>query len=240
MLKCVFLILDLGHGSEATALNYTANFSFISEKIQCTYDAFYWKITITSIERWTRWSCKGNFSLFYCLGTKPILTLKKDCRMQKITWLNHFSFTGQVITECLICAWQCVCMLSHFSGVQLFVTLWTINLPGSSVHGILQAKILEWVAMTSSSGSSWLRDQTPVSCITDRFFTSETLGKAAWKCAFSQRHLDWKTLPPALRNCFLSVLSVSLAGEASASWPVSLSPGCPWLPNSIQTPEMSF
>lgn len=33
MLKRVFLILDLGHGSEATALNYTANFSFISEKI---------------------------------------------------------------------------------------------------------------------------------------------------------------------------------------------------------------
>ena len=127
--------------------------------------------------------------------------------MQKITWLNHFSFTGQVITECLICAWQCVCMLSHFSCVQLFMTLWTINLPGSSVHGILQAKILEWVAMPSSRGSSWLRDQTPVSCITDRFFTSETLGKSAWKCAFSQRHLDWKTLPPALRNCFLSSVS---------------------------------
>lgn len=33
MLKHVFLILDLGHGSEATALNHTDNFSFISEKI---------------------------------------------------------------------------------------------------------------------------------------------------------------------------------------------------------------
>ena len=30
--------------------------------------------------------------------------------------------------------------------------------PGSSVHGILQARILEWVAMPSSRGSSWLRD----------------------------------------------------------------------------------
>ena len=45
MLKHVFLILDLGHGSEATVVNYTSNFSFVSEKIQCTYDAFYWKIT---------------------------------------------------------------------------------------------------------------------------------------------------------------------------------------------------
>ena len=35
--------------------------------------------------------------------------------------------------------------------------------PGSSVHGILQARILEWVAMASSRGSSWPRDRTHVS-----------------------------------------------------------------------------
>ena len=35
--------------------------------------------------------------------------------------------------------------------------------PRSSVHGILQARILEWVAMPSSRGSSWPRDQTWVS-----------------------------------------------------------------------------
>ena len=37
--------------------------------------------------------------------------------------------------------------------------------PGPSVHEILQARILEWVAMPSSRGSSWHRDQTRVSCI---------------------------------------------------------------------------
>ena len=36
--------------------------------------------------------------------------------------------------------------------------------PGSSVHGILQARILEWVAISSSKGSSWSRDWTRVSC----------------------------------------------------------------------------
>ena len=41
-------------------------------------------------------------------------------------------------------------LLSHFSHVQLFVTLRTVNLPGSSVHGISQARILEWVAIASS------------------------------------------------------------------------------------------
>ena len=35
----------------------------------------------------------------------------------------------------------------------------------SSVHGILQARILEWVAIPCSRGSSWLRDQTQISCI---------------------------------------------------------------------------
>ena len=45
------------------------------------------------------------------------------------------------------------------------------NLPGSSVPGILQAKILEWVAISFSRGSSWPRDQTRISSIVSRCFT---------------------------------------------------------------------
>ena len=44
------------------------------------------------------------------------------------------------------------------------------SLPSSSVHRILQARILELVAISFSRGSSWLRDRTRVSCIADRFF----------------------------------------------------------------------
>ena len=43
--------------------------------------------------------------------------------------------------------------------------------PGSSVHGILQARIQEWITIPFSKGSSWPRDQTLVSCISGRFFT---------------------------------------------------------------------
>ena len=39
------------------------------------------------------------------------------------------------------------------------------SLPGSSVHGIFQARILEWVAISFSRGSSWPRGQTRVSCV---------------------------------------------------------------------------
>ena len=43
--------------------------------------------------------------------------------------------------------------------------------PGSSVHGLLQARILEWVAVPSPRGSSQLRDWIQVSHIAGRFFT---------------------------------------------------------------------
>ena len=50
------------------------------------------------------------------------------------------------------------------------------SLPGPFVHGILQARILEWVAMPSSRGSSQPRDQTHISCVScigGEFFTIE-------------------------------------------------------------------
>ena len=43
--------------------------------------------------------------------------------------------------------------------------------PGSSVHGILQARILEWVVISFFRGSSQPRDQTEVLYIAGRFFT---------------------------------------------------------------------
>ena len=45
------------------------------------------------------------------------------------------------------------------------------SLPGSSVHGIFQAVVLEWIAISFSSGSSRPRDGTQVSRIVDRRFT---------------------------------------------------------------------
>ena len=44
------------------------------------------------------------------------------------------------------------------------------SLPGSFLHWILQARILEWVAISFSGVTSWPRDQTQVSCIAGRFF----------------------------------------------------------------------
>ena len=71
----------------------------------------------------------------------------------------------------------------HAQLLQLCLTLCNpmdLSLPGSSVHGISQAIILEWVAMPSSRGSAWSRYQTCVSWVSyiaDGFFTTEPLGK---------------------------------------------------------------
>ena len=65
-----------------------------------------------------------------------------------------------------------ICGLSHFNCVRLFVTPVHCSPPGSFVHGILQVRILAWVAMTSSRWSSQPRIESAshVSCIGRQVF----------------------------------------------------------------------
>ena len=79
-----------------------------------------------------------------------------------------------------------VCVLSRFNCNPV-----DCSPPGSlgfSVHGILQAGILEWVAMRSSWGSFQPRDWTCISwvfCTAGEFFTAETSGEQKWEeCSF--------------------------------------------------------
>ena len=72
---------------------------------------------------------------------------------------------------------------------------------GSTVHGIVLARILEWAAISSSRGSSPPRDQTCISffsCVAGRFFTSQSLGKPRFSVVIYFIHtpastLAWKT-----------------------------------------------
>ena len=59
------------------------------------------------------------------------------------------------------------------------------SLPGSSIHGVFQARVLEWVAISFSRASSQLRDQTRVSHIAGRRFT-------IWATREAQRPDSWK------------------------------------------------
>ena len=67
--------------------------------------------------------------------------------------MGEYFYDNVILTESCVCA----------QLLQSFLTLHNpigYSLPGSSVHGILQARILEWVAMPSSRGSSQPRDRT--------------------------------------------------------------------------------
>ena len=69
------------------------------------------------------------------------------------------------------------------------------SLPGSSVHGIFQARVLEWVAIPFSQGSSWPWDWTWVSCITGGFLTvSATREAPTMTQNFNQRTDDLKSI----------------------------------------------
>ena len=92
--------------------------------------------------------------------------------------------------------------------------------PGSSVHGILQARILEWVSISFFRGSSYPRDGTPVTSfgrwILYRWATREALlvfrkhlikirscsgmprsNKKVWTTDTSSNHSSWEMLPPS-------------------------------------------
>ena len=82
-----------------------------------------------------------------------------------------------------LCVCVCVCARARTSGLSHSVVSEPMDCspPGSSVHGILQARILEWVAISSSRESFWPRDRTCVSCagrqILYHWATREALGK---------------------------------------------------------------
>ena len=76
-----------------------------------------------------------------------------------------------------VCVCVCMCMLVTQSCLN-FATPWTVACQAPLSMAILQARILEWVAMPFSRGSSWPRDWTQVSNIAERFFTIWTTWEA--------------------------------------------------------------
>ena len=114
------------------------------------------------------------------MGVAKSQTLLKRLRMHWLKWLsthtssNLFLFLLNLLLKYLF-LFLCIylvfyCVLVPQSCLTLCEPM-DCSLPGSSVHGICQARILEWVAISFSRGSSRPRDQTWVFCIAGRFFT---------------------------------------------------------------------
>ena len=82
---------------------------------------------------------------------------------------------------------------------------------GFSVHGILQARTLEWVGIPFSRGSSWPRDWTWVSHTAGRFSLSEPAGK----CQSSLIILEWAVFPPISSEIISAIKNGYFQGELS-------------------------
>ena len=88
---------------------------------------------------------------------------------------------------------HCVCVLSCFSYIQFSMTPWTVACQAPLSMGILQARMLGWVAKPSSRGSSRHRDRTCIacgSCGADGFFTTESPRKPRVSNASIQMNLE--------------------------------------------------
>ena len=111
------------------------------------------------------------------------------------------------------------------------------NLPGSSVHGVLQARILEWGAISFSRESSWLRDWTQGLSLTQPelaggFFTTSATWEALGKDELYHSHINliwiiflnpnsWRSQwwTPTLELCICKVIHQHLLGSSQGRWP---------------------
>ena len=110
-----------------------------------------------------------HFSLTYFIKHNVnFLQVHSGCYIQQ----NFLFFFFKSLSS--IPLYVCTCMKLKVLFTHSCLTLYNpvdCSLPGSTVHGILQARILEWVAIPFSRRSSWCRDWTLVSCIAGAFFT---------------------------------------------------------------------
>ena len=98
------------------------------------------------------------------------MTLRFYLRSQSFLQLISLTCIGRMNLDLKSHFLVWVCVLVVQSGLT-FCDSMGYSLPGFSVHGIFQARILKRVAIPFSRGSSQPRDQTQISCIAGRFFT---------------------------------------------------------------------
>ena len=116
-------------------------------------DRIFRHIFVWKVKRSCYWKSNDHFTIKRN-GTnnyKPLLLLGgiQQCNLIWKMWRGAFSKYCLFLSKT-----EHVCMLSHFSHVQLFCNPMDHSLPGSSVHGIFPARILAWVAISYSGDLS--------------------------------------------------------------------------------------
>ena len=146
----------------------------------------------------TGMSCRALLQgIFPTQGSKPGLP---HCR--QILYQRSCQRGPKPSLGCLRCLTQCV----------IEIVALDCSRPDSSVHGILQAGVLEWVAVSSSRGSSRPRGGTHISCTAGGLFTTEPPGKPRCSANSSFACLELSVL---FGFFFLPILTCS---QSSVGW----------------------
>ena len=163
------------------------------------------------VHLWVSWWLSGKESACWCRRCEL------DPFVKKISWRRKWQPTPVFLPgkshrqRSLVgySPWGCE---SESEVAQSCLTLYDpmdCSLPGSSVHGILQARVLEWVAISFSRGSSWPRVWTRVSCIVGRCFT---VAKSQTKLS------DWTTNNSKMKTGW----NAQQIGPSQCGWPRGL------------------
>ena len=107
---------------------------------------------------WGRWSLLSACLRCYCEGTL------NPCQFRCREARGHVLLQA-VTARGLRDVKRSPCLRVHAQSCPTLCDPMNCSLPGSSVRGVFQARILEWVAISSSRGSSQRRDRTCISCI---------------------------------------------------------------------------
>ena len=142
---------------------------------------------------------------------------------------SHCSQFGEIKksllkSECNLSIWLSYNMLSRFSRVRLFVTP-DCSPPGSCVHGILQARILEWIVNPSLGFFTTQGSSSSLSCLhalASRFFTTSTTWEAlgcssGWKRTWVTEwgvHLGWPGWSTASPRKVKKIIFPEVSGKA--------------------------
>ena len=120
------------------------------------------------------WQCRFIILTKVLLSCKVLIVRKAVCMWGQGICQKSLYFAFNFAVNNIINNYKLTMMLRSSLIAQSCLTLcdpMDCSPPGSSLHGILQTRILEWVAISFSRGLSQPRNQTWVSCIAGRFFT---------------------------------------------------------------------
>ena len=144
--------------SRVSYIGGRALYHWATEEVQLSYNS-----------NWLHWCKSKVIHMNTILDHKHILVyLESWCMMELMFQMNRSISLFFIICVCVLVVQSCLTLCDAMNRSP----------PGSSVHGFLQARILEWIAIPFSTGSSWPKDQGLVFCITGRFFTIWATGKS--------------------------------------------------------------